>query len=120
MKMYQFKCYDCDDNKISVIEFEVEEKSKTYKVIGNPTGVYESIILKSDLDRLNGSYFNTMFSLSSSKSAYIKKLIGLNEYRVNMEQAQIENIRTTLKELKITRKNLCRLYEAALEEEGKK
>lgn len=113
MKMYQFKCYDCDVNKIIVIEFEVEEKPKSYKIIGHPTGVYQSLIKKSELDRVGDSWSNTMFSLSPNKSAYIKKLLDINDYKLTAAQQ-------TLNELDQQQETLCRLYEAALEEEGKK
>lgn len=39
MKMYKFKSYDNEPDKIKVIELEVEEKPKTYKVIGTVNGV---------------------------------------------------------------------------------
>lgn len=39
MKIYKFEDIGLDDIKISVIEFEVEEKPKSYKVVGNPKGI---------------------------------------------------------------------------------
>lgn len=54
-----------------------------------------------------------MFSLSPNKSAYIKKLIDVNDYKLT-------TARQTLNELDKRQESLSRLYEAALEEEGEK
>lgn len=113
MKMYKFECIGFDYTRISVIGFEVEEKPKSYKVVGNPNGIYESMIKKSDLDTVGKYWGNRMFSISPNKSAYIKKLLDLNYHKLVGAQQ-------TLDELNQQQENLSRLYEMALEEEGKK
>jgi len=113
MKMYKFEDIGLDDIRISVVEFEVEEKPKSYKVVGNPKGIWESMIKKSDLDIVNKHWDNRMFSLSPNKSAYLKKLLDLNYHKLIDAQQ-------TFNELDRRQETLCRLYEAALEEEGKK
>lgn len=70
------------------------------------------MIKKSDLDIANKHCGNRMFSLSPNKSAYIKKLIDINDYKLTAAQQ-------TLNELDQQQETLCRLYEAALEEERK-
>lgn len=112
MKMYKFEDIGFDDIRISVVEFEVEEKPQSYKVVGNPKGIWESMIKKSDLDIVNKHRGNRMFSLSPNKSAYLKKLIDINDYKLTAAQQ-------TLNELDQKQETLCRLYEAALEEERK-
>ena len=111
MKMYKFKSYDNEPDKIKVVELDVEEKPKTYKVIGTFNGVWGTLIPKSNLDRITDSWSNTMFSLSPNKSAYIKKLIDINDYKLTTAQQ-------TLNELDQRHESLSRLYESALEEEG--
>lgn len=72
MIIYEFSTWGnwkSDNGLFGITEIEVEEKPKSY--IGKGTRV-----LKDDIDRLQNSYGNRMYSLSNDPKPYIEKIIA--------------------------------------------
>ena len=85
-------------NVVETVEVEVEEKPKTYVVIGRQKGVWESRVSKDDIGKLDRHWDRKMFMLSPDKKPYINSLIADKEKEIkrlkdSLEKAeQIKNI----------------------------
>ena len=91
MKIYKHTFNDFR-NVVETVEIEVEEKPKTYVVIGRQKGVCESRIKKDDIGKLDRYWCRKMFMLSPDKKPYINSLIAdkeneINRLKDNLEQA---------------------------------
>ena len=97
MKIYKHTFNDFR-NVIETVEIEVEEKPKTYVVVGRQKSVWESRVSKDDIDKLDRHWDRKMFTLSPDKKPYINSLIADKENEINrlkdsLEKAeQIKNI----------------------------
>ena len=97
MKIYKHTFNDIR-NVVKTVEIEVEEKPKTYVVIGRQNGVWESRVSKDDIGKLDRHWDRKMFMLSPDKKPYINYLIADKENEINrlkdrLEKAeQIKNI----------------------------
>ena len=82
MKIYK---HTFNDFKIEIetVEIEVEEKPKTYVVVGKQKGVWESRVSKDDIGVLYRHWSKKMFSLVPDKKAYINALIADKENVIN-------------------------------------
>ena len=89
MKIYKHTFNDFR-NVVDTVEFEVEEKPKTYVVIGRQKGVWESRISKDDIDKLDRHLDRKMFTLSPDKKPYINSLIADNENEINRLKDNLE------------------------------
>ena len=89
MKIYKHTFNDFR-NVIETVEIEVEEKPKTYVVIGRQKGVWESRISKDDIDKLDRHWDRKMFTLSPDKKPYINSLIADNENEINRLKDNLE------------------------------
>ena len=89
MKIYKHT-YNDYRNEIETVEIEVEEKPKTYVVIGRQKGVWESRISKDDIDKLDRHWDRKMFTLSPDKKPYINSLIADNENEINRLKDNLE------------------------------
>ena len=92
MKIYKHTFNDFR-NVVETIEIEVEEKPKTYVVIGRQSGVWESRISKDDIDKLDRHWGRKMFTLLPDRKAYINSLIAdvnneINRLKDNLEKAE--------------------------------
>lgn len=77
-------------NVVETKEIEVEEKPKTYVVVGKQKGVWESRISKDDIDKLDINWDKKMFTLSPDRKAYINSLITAKEYEIKRLKNKIE------------------------------
>ena len=89
MKIYKHTFNDFR-NVIETVEIEVEEKPKTYVVIGRQKGVLESRISKDDIDKLDRHRDRKMFTLSPDKKPYINSLIADKENEINRLKDSLE------------------------------
>lgn len=89
MKIYKHTFNDFR-NVVETVEVEVEEKPKTYVVVGRQKGVWESRISKDDIDKLDEHWGRKMFTLSPDKKPYINALIADNENKINGLKYNIE------------------------------
>lgn len=92
MKIYKHTFNDFR-NVVETIEIEVEEKPKTYVVIGRQKGVWESRISKDDIDKLDKHWDRKMFTLLPDRKAYINSLIvdmdnEIDRLKDNLEKAE--------------------------------
>lgn len=109
MKIYKHTFNDFR-NVVETVEIEVEEKSKTYVVVGRQKGVWESRINKDDIDKLDGHWNKKMFTLSPDQKTYINSLIADKENEINQ-------LKEKLKKAKQRKNILAELLRK--EEEGK-
>lgn len=98
MKMYKF-VYNPWSKKIETTEFLVEEKFKTYKVLDETKGIWQSRIRKDEIGVLRGAN-NCMFSTTPDTSEYLAKMIQLEgksirklEERLDFHKKTIERLR---------------------------
>lgn len=101
MKAYKHK-YDPYTKKVETIEFEVEEKPKTYVVTSKTFGIWSTRIRKDEFgcfDRTN----NSMYSFSPDAAEYIEKFIHRErkiienlEKEILSHKENIENIQSFL------------------------
>lgn len=77
-------------NVIETVEIEVEEKPKTYVVVGRQKGVWESRISKDDIGKLDRHWNRKMFMLSPDKKPYINYLIADEENEINRLRSALE------------------------------
>ena len=89
MKIYKHTFNDFK-NVVKTVEIEVEEKTKTYVVIGRQKGVWESRISKDDIDKLDRHWDRKMFTLSPDKKPYINSLIADKENEINRLKDNLE------------------------------
>lgn len=82
MKIYKHTFNDIR-NVVKTVEIEVEEKPKTYAVVGKQTGVWESRISKDDIDKLDSHWDRKMYTLSPDRTTYINSLIADNENKID-------------------------------------
>lgn len=82
MKIYKHTFNDFR-NVVETVEIEVEEKPKTYVVVGRQKGVWESRVSKDDIDKLDRCWGRKMFTLSPDKKPYINSLIADKENEIN-------------------------------------
>ena len=82
MKIYKHTFNDFG-NVVETVEIEVEEKPKTYVVVGRQNGVWESRVSKDDIDKLDRRWDRKMFTLSPDKKPYINSLIADKENEIS-------------------------------------
>lgn len=92
MKIYKHT-FDDIRNVVKTVEIEVEEKPKTYVVIGRQKGVWESRISKDDIGKLDRHWDRKMFTLLPDRKAYIDSLIAdmdseIDRLKDNLEKAE--------------------------------
>lgn len=87
MKIYKHTFNDFR-NVVETVEIEVEEKPKTYVVVGR--GVWESRVSKDDIDKLDRHWDRKMFTLSPDKKPYINSLIADKENEINRLKDKLE------------------------------
>jgi hypothetical protein len=101
MKIYKHTFNDFR-NVVETVEIEVEEKPKTYVVVGRQKGVWESRVSKDDIDKLERHWDRKMFTLSSDRKPYINALIDDKENEINRLKDNLkktEQIKNILAEL---------------------
>lgn len=89
MKIYKHTFNDFR-NVVETIEIEVEEKPKTYVVVGRQKGACESRINKDDIDKLDRHWNRKMFTLSPDIKPYINSLIADKENEINRLKDKLE------------------------------
>lgn len=101
MKLYLYTL-DSKDNLVQR-EFDVEEKNKTYKVIGSISGLYRSIINKNEIGYLKGNYIKELFLTQRNDalaarlfSEYYEGLITMYENKIKECKQIINNIYSSL------------------------
>ena len=77
-------------NVVETVEIEVEEKLKTYVVVGRQKGVCESRVSKDDIDKFDRHWDRKMFTLSPDKKPYINSLIADKENEINRLKDSLE------------------------------
>ena len=77
-------------NVVETVEIEVEEKPKTYVVVGRQKGVWESRVSKDDIGKLDRHWDRQMFMLSPDKKPYINSLIADKENEINRLKDSLE------------------------------
>lgn len=87
MKAYKHK-YDPYKKKVETIEFEVEEKPKTYVVTSETFGVWASRIRKDEFGYFDSSN-NSMYSFSPDATEYIEKFIHRVRKRIERLEKEI-------------------------------
>lgn len=87
MKAYKHK-YDPYTKKVETIEFEVEEKPKTYVVTSKTFGVWASRIRKDEFGYFDSSN-NSMYSFSPDATEYIKTFIDREKQRISILEIEI-------------------------------
>ena len=92
MKIYKHT-FDDFRNVVNTVEIEVEEKPKTYVVVGRQKGVWESRVSKDDIDKLDRHWDRKMFTLLPDRKAYINSLIAdmdseIDRLKDNLEKAK--------------------------------
>ncbi len=87
MKIYKHTFNDFR-NEIETVEIEVEEKPKTYVIVGKQKGVWESRVSKDDIGVLGGRCSKKMFTLTPGIKPYINALIADKENDIkNLENS---------------------------------
>ena len=89
MKIYKHT-FNNFRNVVETVEIEVEEKPKTYVVVGRQKGVWESRVSKDDVDKLDRYWDRKMFTLSPDKKPYINSLIADNENKIKQLKDSLE------------------------------
>lgn len=89
MKIYKHTFNDFR-NVVETVEIEVEEKPKTYVVVGRQKGVLESRVSKDDIGKLDRHWDRKMFMLSPDKKPYINYLIADKENEINRLRSALE------------------------------
>lgn len=89
MKIYKHTFNDFR-NVVETVEIEVEEKPKTYVVVGRQKGVWESRVSKDDIDKLDRYWDRKMFTLSPDRKPYINALIADKENEINRLKDSLE------------------------------
>ena len=89
MKIYKHTFNDFR-NVVETVEIEVEEKPKTYVVVGRQKGVWESRVSKDDIDKLDKHWDRKMFTLSPDKKPYINSLIADKENEIKQLKDRLE------------------------------
>ena len=89
MKIYKHTFNDFR-NVVETVEIEVEEKPKTYVVVGRQKGVWESRVSKDDIGKLDRHWGRRMFTLSPDKKPYINSLIADKENEINRLKYSLE------------------------------
>lgn len=89
MKIYKHTFNDFR-NVVETVEIEVEEKPKTYVVVGRQKGVWESRVSKDDIDKLDRHWDRKMFTLSPDRKTYINSLIADKENEINRLKDSLE------------------------------
>lgn len=89
MKIYKHTFSDFR-NVVETVEIEVEEKPKTYVVVGSQKGVWESRVSKDDIDKLDRHWDRKMFTLSPDRKPYINSLIADKENEINRLKDSLE------------------------------
>lgn len=89
MKIYKHTFNDFS-NVVETVEIEVEEKPKTYVVVGRQKGVWESRVSKDDIDKLDRHWDRKMFTLSPDRKPYINSLIADKENEINRLKDRLE------------------------------
>lgn len=89
MKIYKHTFNDFR-NVVETVEIEVEEKPKTYVVVGRQEGVWESRVSKDDIDKLDRHWNRKMFTLSPDRKPYINSLIADKENEINQLKDRLE------------------------------
>ena len=89
MKIYKHTFNDFR-NEIETVEFDVEEKPKTYVVVSGQKGVWENRVSKDEIDKLGGRCYKKMFTLSPDKKPYINALIADEENHINRLKDSLE------------------------------
>ena len=82
-------------NVVETVEIEVEEKPKTYVVVGRQKGVWESRVSKDDIDKLDRNWDRKMFTLSADRKPYINSLIADNENKIKQLKDSLEKAKKT-------------------------
>lgn len=82
MKIYKFK-FDLYTNKMNMYEAEVEEKPKTYAVVGNPDGIYERLVSKDQIGVMDRRFDRAMFLLEPDKLRFIQALLVDLDQEIN-------------------------------------
>ena len=91
--------YSPYSGKIATYEVNVEEKPKTYVVIGKRKGVWESRVSKDAIDVLDGSYTVKTFSLSADTKYFVKLLITRAESKISKLEREIQKAQSEKEEL---------------------
>ena len=94
MKIYKHT-FNNFRNVVETVEIEVEEKPKTYVVVGRQKGVWESRVSKDDVDKLDRYWDRKMFTLSPDKKPYINSLIADNENKIKQLKDSLEKAKQT-------------------------
>ena len=89
MKIYKHEYYP-SDGKIRTIEIDVEEKPKSYTIIGRKAGVWESRILKEDIGKLDGRYTKKMFTLTDDITEFLKAIIDRVDTHIKYVKEDLE------------------------------
>ena len=89
VKIYKLT-FDYFRNVVETVEIEVEEKPKTYVVVGRQKGVRESRVSKDDIGKLDRHWDRQMFMLSPDKKPYINSLIADKENEINRLKDSLE------------------------------
>lgn len=89
MKIYRHTFNDFR-NVVETVEIEVEEKPKTYVVVGRQKGVWESRVRKDDIGKLDSHWDREMFTLSPDRKPYINSLIADKENEINRLKDNLE------------------------------
>ena len=101
MKLYLYTL-DSKDNLVHR-EFNVEEKNKTYKVIGSISGIYRSRINKDEIGYLKGNYIKELYLTKRDDvlaarlfSEYYEGVITMHENKIKECKQIINNIHSSL------------------------
>ena len=89
MKIYKHTFNDFR-NVVETVEIEVEEKPKTYVVVGRQKGVWESRVSKDDINKLDINWGKKMFTLSPDRKVYINSLITDKENEIKQLKNRLE------------------------------
>lgn len=87
MKAYKHK-YDPYTKKVETIEFEVEEKPKTYVVTSKTMGIWD-LRIKKDRFGVLEKFDNSMYSFSPDLTEYIEKFIHRERKRIESLEKDI-------------------------------
>lgn len=101
MKLYKHE-YSSFLNKreFSVIELEVEEKTKIYKVISCNKAFYgKTFISKESINKLQYSCGYFMYSFSTDNTEFIRALVAKKEQSIKNLIEQLENANKEKKDL---------------------
>ena len=91
--------YSPYSGKIATYEVNVEEKPKTYVVIGKCKGVWESRVSKDAIGVLDGNYKVKTFSLSADTADFVKMLIARAENKISRFETEIQKAQIEKEEL---------------------